>query len=105
MSETPLSLTVTATILGLAKRPGTTRDGRNVLSLNVEIDGHAYELNLVTKPNQGMEDALNYLAKTGHLTKNGNRFTLLVPTWALGKAKGSTIWVHVEDYEKLKGTT
>jgi len=28
-----------------------------------------------------------------------------VPVWALNKARGNVIWVHVEDYEKLKGTT
>ncbi|MFP3315462.1 MAG: hypothetical protein RXN91_03885 [Caldivirga sp.] len=103
MSETPLSLTVTATILGLAKRPGRTRDDRLVLSLNANINGTTYEVNLVTKQNQTIEDALNYLANAGFLTKNGNEFTLEVPAWALGKAKGNVIWVHIEDYEKLKG--
>jgi hypothetical protein len=100
-----LNLTTTATIIGLAKRPGQTRDGRAVLSLNVEINGATYELNLVTKQGQGIEQALNYLANAGYLTKNGKEFTLEVPTWTLGKAKNNVIWVHVEDYEKLKGTT
>ncbi|MFP3240308.1 MAG: hypothetical protein RXQ94_04140 [Caldivirga sp.] len=103
MTEAPISLTVTATILGLAKRPGTTRDSRAVLSLNVEINGATYELNLVTKQGQGIEQALNYLANNGFLTKNRDEFTLKVPTWAMSKAKGNTIWVHVEDYERLKG--
>jgi len=100
-----LNLTVTATILGLAKRPGATRDGRLVLSLNAEINGTTFELNLVTKPGQGIEDALNYLAETGFLKKTNEKFTLQVPTWAFNKAKGNVVWVHVEDYEKLKGTT
>jgi hypothetical protein len=98
-----LNLTVTATILGLAKRPGSTRDGRNVLSLSAEIDGTTYELNIVTKPNQGIEQALEYLANAGYITKANDKFTLQVPTWALSKAKGNTIWVHVEDFERLKG--
>jgi len=99
-----LSLTTTATILGLAKRPGMTKDGRAVLSLTAEINGTTFELNLVTKPGQSIEQALNYLANAGFLTKNGNEFTLQVPTWALSKAKGNIIWVHVEDYERIKGT-
>jgi hypothetical protein len=98
-----LNLTVTATILGLAKRPGSTRDGRVVVSLNVTIGSNQYELNIVTKPGQGIEDALNYLAEAGYLTKDGNVFTVKVPTWAVSKAKGNIIWVHVEDFERLKG--
>jgi len=98
-----LSLTTTATILGLAKRPGATRDGRTVVSLNVTIGSNQYELNIVTKPGQGIEDALTYLANAGYITKANDKFTLQVPTWALSKAKGNTIWVHVEDFEKLKG--
>jgi hypothetical protein len=103
MTETPISLTVTATIMGLAKRPGATRDGRVVVSLNVTIGSNQYEVNIVTKPGQGIEDALTYLANAGYLTKDGNVFMLKVPTWALAKAKGNTIWVHVEDFERLKG--
>jgi len=98
-------LTATAMILGLAKRPGTTRDGRAVLSLNAEINGTTFELNLVTKPGQGIESALTYLADAGFLKKIDEKFTLQIPTWALNKAKGNMIWVHIEDYEKLKGTT
>ena len=97
-----LNLTVTATILGLAKRPGSTRDGRVVVSLNVTIGSNQYELNLVTKPGQSIEQALNYLADAGFLTKNGNEFTLQVPTWALNKARGNVVWVHVDDFERLK---
>jgi hypothetical protein len=97
-----LNLTTTATILGLAKRPGTTRDGRNVLSLAAEINGTQYELNIVTKPGQGIEQALSYLANNGYLTKDGDEFKLHVPTWALAKAKGNVVWVHVDDFERLK---
>jgi hypothetical protein len=99
-----LNLTTTATIMGLAKRPGSTRDGRVVVSLNVTIGSNQYEVNIVTKPGQGIEDALTYLAETGYLNKDGDEFTLKIPTWALAKAKGNTIWVHVEDYERIKGT-
>jgi hypothetical protein len=45
---------------------------------------------------------LNYLADAGFLTKNGNEFTLQVPTWALNKARGNVVWVHVDDFERLK---
>ena len=100
-----LNLTATATILGLAKRPGLTKDGRAVLSLSVEINGHAYELNLVTKPGQGIQQALEYLAEKGYLKKGGNdQYQLLTPTWSITKAKNGTIWLHLEDYEKLAGT-
>ncbi|MFP3241224.1 MAG: hypothetical protein RXQ94_08845 [Caldivirga sp.] len=105
MTEAPISLTTPVTILGLAKRPDVTRDGRAVLSLNASINGTTYEVNLVSKPGQGIEQVLSYLANAGYLTKNGKEFTLEVPTWTLGKAKNNVIWVHVEDYEKLKGTT
>jgi len=100
-----LSLTVTATILGLAKRPGMTKDRRTVLSLAAEINGSQYEVNLVTKPGQGIEQALKYLVDSGYLTEDGNEHRLQVPTWALAKAKANVIWIHIEDYEKLKGAT
>ena len=100
-----MNLTTTAAILGLAKRPGMTKDGRAVLSLSIKIGDNTLELNLVTKQGQGIEQALNYLANAGYLTKNGDEFTLEVPTWALAKAKNNVIWVHLEDYEKLKGAT
>jgi hypothetical protein len=105
MTEAPIRLTTTATIMGLAKRPGSTRDGRVVVSLNVTIGSNQYEVNIVTKPGQGIEDALNYLANAGFLVKDGDEFTLKIPTWAMSKAKGNTIWVHVEDFERLRGTT
>jgi len=99
-----LNLTTTATIMGLAKRPGATRDNRVVVSLNVTIGSNQYELNIVTKPGQGIEQTLEYLANAGYITKANDKFTLQVPTWALSKARGNIIWVHVEDYERLKGT-
>jgi len=101
----PLNFTTKAVIKGLAKRPGSTRDGRAVLSLAVSIDGTNYEVNVVTKPNQAIEDAVNELTKLGAITKEKDGFIILVPTWSLAKAKGNVIWVHVEDYERLKGTT
>jgi len=99
-----INLTTTATIMGLAKRPGATRDNRVVVSLNVTIGSNQYEVNLVTKPGQGIEDALTYLANAGYLTKNSNTFVIQVPTWTLNKAKNNVVWIHIEDYEKLKGT-
>jgi hypothetical protein len=105
MSETPINLTTSATIIGLAKRPGMTKDGRAVFSLNVEVDGNQYELNLVTKPGQGIQQALEYLASKGYLKKdNENQYLLLIPTWSLSKAKNGVIWLHIEDIEKLAGT-
>jgi hypothetical protein len=102
---TPLNFTTKGTIKGLAKRPGSTRDGRNVLSLLVSIDGTNYELNITTKPGQSIEDAVNELTKLGIITKEKDSFVILVPTWSLAKAKNNVVWVHVEDYERLKGTT
>jgi hypothetical protein len=100
-----LNLTTPATILGLAKRPGATRDGRAVFSLSVEINGNQYELNLVTKPGQGIQQALEYLASKGYLKKDDNdQYQLFIPTWSIAKAKNGTIWLHLEDYEKLAGT-
>jgi hypothetical protein len=100
-----LNLTTTAAILGLAKRPGMTRDGRSVLSLNIKINDAAYELNLVTKPGQGIQQALEYLAEKGYLKKiNEDQYQLLIPTWSITKAKNNMIWLHIEDYEKLAGT-
>jgi len=101
----PLNFTTKAVIKGLAKRPGSTRDGRNVLSLLVSIDGVNYELNITTKPGQSIEDAVNELTKLGIITKEKDGFTILIPTWSMAKAKDNIIWVRTEDYERLKGTT
>jgi hypothetical protein len=100
-----MMLTAIAKVLGPAKRPGATRDGRIVLSLLAELNGKQIELNLVTKPEQGIIDALQYLTRAGYLTQNGNEYRLQIPAWAIAKAKGNVIWVHLEDYEKLKGAT
>jgi hypothetical protein len=48
------------------------RDGGVVLSLNAEVDGNIVELHIVTKPNQGVENAVNRLVNARFLTKNGN---------------------------------
>jgi hypothetical protein len=83
-----------------------TKDGRAVLSLNVEVDGTQYELNIVTKPEQGIQQALEFLVSKGYLTNSNNedKYLLLIPTWSLSKAKGNVVWIHIEDYEKLAGT-
>jgi hypothetical protein len=100
-----MNLTTTATILGLAKRPGMTKDGRAVLSLSIKIGDNTLELNIVTKQGQGIQQALEYLASKGYLKKDNNdQFQLLIPTWSIAKAKNGTIWLHLEDYEKLTGT-
>jgi hypothetical protein len=100
-----INLTTPATILGLTKRPGMTRDGRAVFSLSIEVNGSQYELNLVTKQGQGIQQALEYLAEKGYLKKiNENQYQLSIPTWSITKAKNGTIWLHLEDYEKLAGT-
>ena len=103
----PFNFTIKAIIKGAgpSKRPGSMRDGRNIFSLLVSIDGTNYELNIVTKPNQSIEAAVDELVKLGVILKDKNEFVILVPTWSLAKAKNNVVWVHVEDYERLKGTT
>jgi hypothetical protein len=78
------------------------RDGGVVLSLNAEVDGNIVELHIVTKPNQGIENAVNQLVNARFLTKNGNKFTLQILIWCLNKAKANVIW---ENFEKLRGIT
>jgi hypothetical protein len=103
----PFNFTIKAIIrsVGPSKRPGLMRDGRNIFSLVVSIDGTNYELNIVTKPGQSIEDAANELVKLGVITKDGDKFAILVPTWSVAKAKNNVLWVYIEDYERLKGTT
>jgi hypothetical protein len=101
----PINFTIKGIIKGLAKRPGSTHDGRNVLSLLVSIDGVNYELNIVTKPSQPIEAAIDELVKLGIITKEKDGFVILIPTWSMAKAKDNIIWVRTEDYERLKGTT
>ena len=85
--------------------PGMTRDGRAVLRLAVLIDGAEYVLNVVGKPGIGIEQLAEYLTKNGIVRLENGRWLIELPTWSIAKAKNSTIWVHAEDYEKLKGTT
>jgi hypothetical protein len=48
---------------------------------------------------------LEYLAKKVYLKKDDNdQYQLLIPTWSIAKAKNGTIWLHIEDIEKLAGT-
>jgi hypothetical protein len=85
--------------------PGMTRDNRAVLRLAVLIDGAEYVLNVVGKPGVGIEQLAKYLTENGFVRLENGRWLIELPTWALAKAKNNTVWVHVEDYEKLKGTT
>jgi hypothetical protein len=107
MMAMPFNFTIKAIIKGNgpSKRPGSMRDGRHVMSLLVSIDGANYELNIVTKQGQAIEDAANELVKLGIVTKEKDDFVIHIPTWSLAKAKNNVIWVHIEDYERLKGTT
>jgi len=102
-----LSLTTPATILGLAEYPSSTEDGRAVLGLNVEIDGAQYKFILITKPGQSIQQALEYLAEVGYLTKNNEKFILQVPpwVWTFSRVKRNIMLVYVEDYERLKRIT
>jgi len=85
--------------------PGMTRDGRAVLRLSVSIDGVEYVLNIVSKPGMGIEQLAEYLTKNGFVKLENGRWFIELPTWSIAKSKNATIWVHAEDYEKLKGTT
>jgi hypothetical protein len=85
-------------------RPGQTSDGRVVLRLSVSINDNDYVLNVVGRQGQGVEEMLNELVKLKLLVKDGNDWFIEVPTWQAAKAKNSTIWVHFDDYERLKGS-
>jgi len=85
--------------------PGITRDNRPVIRLAILIDAVEYTLNIVGKPGTGIEQLAEYLTKNGIVRLENGRWLIELPTWALSKAKNNTAWVHVEDYEKLKGTT
>jgi hypothetical protein len=85
--------------------PGMTRDGRAVLRLAVLIDGAEYTLNIVGKPGVGIEQLAKYLTENGIVKLENGRWFIELPTWSIAKAKNATIWVHAEDYEKLKGAT
>jgi hypothetical protein len=38
------------------------------------------------------------------ITKEGNEWVIEIPTWSMAKARYGVVWVHWEDYERLKGT-
>jgi hypothetical protein len=101
---TPFNYTVKA-LIKAPLTPGMTRDGRAVLRLAVIIDSAEYTLNIVSKPGMGIEQLAEYLTRNGIVRLENGRWTIELPTWSIAKAKNYTIWVHAEDYEKLKGTT
>jgi hypothetical protein len=101
---TPFNFTIKA-LFKASLTPGSTRDGRAVLRLAVIIDGVEYTLNIVSKPSMGIEQLAEYLTKNGIVKLDNGKWTIELPTWSIAKAKNYTIWVHAEDYEKLKGTT
>ena len=102
--STPFTYTTKA-LIKAPLTPGMTRDGRAVLRLLVVIDSTEYTLNIVSKPGMGIEQLAEYLTKNGIVKLDNGKWTIELPTWAVAKAKNLTIWVHVEDYERLKGTT
>jgi hypothetical protein len=102
--STPFTYTTKA-LIKAPLTPGMTRDGRAVLRLAVIIDGVEYTLNIVGKPGTGIEQLAEYLTKNEIVRLDNGKWTIELPTWSLAKAKNLTIWVHAEDYEKLKGTT
>jgi hypothetical protein len=102
--STPFTYTTKA-LIRTPLTPGMTRDSRAVLRLVVLIDGTEYTLNIVGKPGTGIEQLAKYLTENSIVRLENGRWVIELPTWALSKAKNNTAWVHVEDYEKLKGTT
>jgi hypothetical protein len=101
---TPFNYTTRALIKS-PLTPGMTRDNRAVLRLTVLIDGTEYTLNIVSKPGMGIEQLAKYLTENGIVRLENGRWVIELPTWSIAKAKNSTIWAHIEDFEKLKGTT
>jgi hypothetical protein len=99
----PFNLTTKARIKGML-RPGQTSDGRVVLRLSVSINSDDYVLNVVGRQGQGIEEMLNELVKLKLLVKDGNDWFIEIPTWQVTKARNATIWVHFDDYERLKGS-
>jgi hypothetical protein len=102
--STPFNYTTKA-LLKAPLTPGMTRDNRAVLRLAITIDGVEYTLNIVGKPGTGIEQLAEYLTKNGIVRLENGKWVIELPTWSLAKAKNYTIWVHAEDFEKLKGTT
>jgi hypothetical protein len=99
----PFTLTTKAKVRNML-RPGQTGDGRVVLRLSVSINDDDYVLNIVGRQGQGIEEMLNELVKLRLLVKDGNDWFIEIPTWQVTKARNGTIWVHWEDYERLRGS-
>jgi hypothetical protein len=102
--STPFTYTTKA-LIKAPLTPGMTRDNRAVLRLSILIDGVEYVLNIVSKPGMGIEQLARYLTENGIVKLDNSKWVVELPTWSIAKAKNYTIWVHAEDYEKLKGTT
>jgi hypothetical protein len=99
----PFTLTTKAKVRNML-RPGQTGDGRVVLRLSVSINDDDYVLNVVGRQGQSVEELVNELVRLRLLVKDGNDWFIEVPTWQVTKARNGTIWVHWEDYERLKGS-
>jgi hypothetical protein len=99
----PFSFTTRARIKNLL-RTGQTQDGRVVLRLSVTVDNNDYVLNIVGKEGLGAEEMVKELVKLKVITKEGNEWVIEIPTWSTAKARYGVVWVHWEDYERLKGT-
>jgi hypothetical protein len=102
--STPFSFTAKA-LIKAPLTPGMTRDNRAIIRLSILIDGVEYVLNIVSKPGMGAKQLADYLTENGFVRLENGKWVVELPTWTLAKAKNYTIWVHAEDYEKLKGTT
>jgi len=102
--STPFTYTTKA-LIKAPLTPGMTRDNRAVLRLSILIDGVEYTLNIVSKPGMGTKQLAEYLTENGFVRLENGKWIIEVPTWTIAKSKNLTIWVHAEDYERLKGTT
>jgi hypothetical protein len=100
----PFSFTTKA-VIKAPLTPGMTRDNRAVLRLVILIDGTEYTLNVVGKPGMGIEQLAEYLTKNGIVKLENGKWVIEIPTWTITKAKNGMVWTHIEDLEKLKGTT
>jgi hypothetical protein len=99
----PFSFTTKARIKNLLKA-GQTQDGRVVLRLSVTVDNTDYILNIVGKEGLNAEEMVKELVKLKVITKEGDEWVIEIPTWSMAKARNAMIWVHWEDYERLKGS-
>jgi hypothetical protein len=100
---TPFTFTTKAKIRNVL-RPGQTSDGRVVLRLGVSINDDDYVLNIVSRQGQGIEELVNELVRLKLLVKEDDEWFVEIPTWSIAKAKNGVVWVHWEDYERLKGS-